>query len=284
MKVAFFFFTCCSLLFAFTIDTPSARVDIFQAMENKWITVKAVSKGGNSEDCASIEVKNISGSPLSIVVPSGTLLNSINEDEQDIIVTQPATLFVQNNGTAGKNLYGFCCQASGGLPVSGNPFKTEMCGDELLRKLAEHLAVNSYSPTQQQNAIWAVSDRHSIGGISDEEDKSAQPLREFTANLLHQPVPFYQVDYGYVPNTVFVYAPKTLKGTMDYRITVSGKASLYIYNPEGEKFETFFENRPMQSGFYKQRFSYTATDMTAGTYRVELVVDGKLICENSITL
>ena len=272
------------LFVAATINRPPEKVDVFTALQKKWIEVKAISNGLNSEECASLNIRNLSGKLLQVSMPAGTVLNSSDNAYQDILVTKPEDVFVDAGKTVTENAYGFCCQASNGIAGEGEGFSVEKCSNEKLLKLSEHLALNKYDPELEQSAIWAVSDQHSVGGIYNDNKPQCEKLRKFTADLLGQKVPFYDVDYGYELNTPFVYEPKTLEGNMSYALNESGRASLKIYAPDGSLFQTFYENKYMQSAFFTQHFRYTATDMMAGEYKVKLTVNGKLISEQSIVL
>ena len=264
--------------------TPTAKTNIVDGIAKKSLSVKAISTGGNSEKCVNVQVKNISSQPLEVAIPAGTLFNTDNDDKQDILVTEPSVMMVQAGKSVTMPAFGFCCQANNGVPSVGETFHVEKCKDANLVALANHIQSNNYDPMLQQHAIWAVSDHHSIGGIFSEDKKQCEDLRKFTADLTHQEMPFYTVDYGYEANTPFVFAPKTLAGNMSYFVPSTGKATLCIYDPQGSPFVLFYENKHMSDGFYTQRFRYTATGMAAGDYRVRLTVDDKLVCEKVITL
>jgi len=286
MKTIIVVLLCCSsLLFLNATLTPlPLETDLITALNKQWVTVNAISTGGNSEECVNLEVKNISAQPLRISLAPGTLFNTLDNDNQDILVTRPSE-FVVNKGTPViAKAYGFCCQADKGLSNPGDELTLTACTDEKLLSLAKHLSTTAYDPALQQHAVWAVSDKHSVGGILNDNRTQCNSLRTFTAGLLGQPVPTYDVDYGYELNTPFIYAPKTLKGTMNYRIAQTGKASLHLYDPNGKLFQTFFEDRTMSSGFYTQRFSYTATDMEAGEYQVKLILEGRVLSVSSIVM
>jgi hypothetical protein len=262
----------------------TSKLNILDAIAKKAVAVKAISTGGNSEKCINVEVKNLSAQPLEVSIPAGTLFNTDNQESQDILVTEPSTMIVQVGKSVTMQAYGFCCQASNGVPQTGESFHVEKCKDPNLVALANHIQSKNYDPLLQQHAIWAVSDKHSIGGIYSSNQQHCQDLRKFTADLTHQEVPFYNVDYGYEANTPFVFAPKTLAGEMSYFVPSSGKATLCIYDPSGSPFVLFYENKHMSDGFYSQRFRYTATGMEPGEYRVRLTVDEKLVSEKIITL
>jgi hypothetical protein len=269
---------------AMTPPAPLQKVDLLTAIQKKMVSVKPLSNGQNSEICIDMEVKNLTSSPIELTVQPGTLFNTTDNSMQDIIVTQPTTVYAYYNKPTSMPIYGFCCQAGNAVPSPGSDFNVQACSNKELVQLAKHCASRRYDPELQQAAIWAVSDKHSVGGIYNDDKAQCDSLRTFTANLLHVAVPFYDVDYGYTPNTAFVYSPKTLSGAMQYEIQKAGKASLIIYGPDKEVFEAFYVDKPMTSGFYTQRFRYSATNMAAGDYTVVLLVDNQKVVQQVITL
>ena len=259
-------------------------MDLLTALEKKLITAEAVSNGRNSEECANVRIKNLTGEKIQLRIPPGTLLNSSDNSEQDLLITRPTDIMVDRFQGVTVPAYGFCCQADNGLPSEGHSFGIEKCSNENLQKMANYLAEKPYDPSLQQAAIWSVSNDHSIGGIYGDNENECAELRKFTADLLKQPVPFYDVDYGYELNTEFVYAPKTLEGTMQYQLTREGKASLGIYDPSGNLFHVFYTDQRMDWGYYTQSFKFTATGMDPGDYTVVLVVDGRKVNQQTIRI
>jgi hypothetical protein len=250
------------------------KVTLLDAVRERWITLEAQSTGGNSEECVTLKIKNTSGKPLQLTVEPATVFNTEDNSDQDIVVTRPTDVLVQAGQTTTAKAFGFCCQASNGLSNEGDRMIAEACKSPKLAETARYLAAKKYDPDLQQHAIWAVSDNHSIGGIYSDNRLQCDDLRGFTAGLLGQPVPNYDLDYGYELNTPFVFAPKTLSGSMQYKVIKPGRASLQVFDPEGELYQVFYDNRYMESGNYTQRFSLTATGMIPGAYVVKLIIDG----------
>jgi len=261
------------LLSAHNLRTPQ-RTDLLSAIRERLVSVKATSLGGNSEECVRLQVTNLTPRKLELTIPSGTLFNTVRDFNQDILVTRPTDFFVDASKTTTATAYGFCCEASKGISGEGDELRIQACSNNKLVETARKLGSKKYDPDLQQHTIWAVSDNHSIGGIWNDDREVSNDLRTFTAQLLGQPVPTYDVDYGYELNTPFVFAPKTIKGEMEYKVVKPGRASLQIFGPNGNLFQTFYENRHMISGNYKQRYMYTATGMEAGDYTVKLIIDG----------
>jgi hypothetical protein len=270
----------------FLCATPSPapeKISLTSAVKQKKVSLVATSTGMNSEECVKLELKNISGKPLKIEIPAGTLFDSANQHEQDILVTRQSEAILAANQSTTAKAYGFCCQATNAVPMPGSTFNVSDCTNEKLVKVATYLNNYPFNISSQQSAVWAVSDKHSVGGIFG-SGKDMDSLRTFTARLTGQDVPFYKVDYGYIPNTAFVYAPKTLEGNMDFKLDNPGKGTLVIYDPEGEPFQVFFYEKHMTRGTYSQHFRYTATNMIPGEYRVRMLLNNELVSERKITL
>lgn len=264
---------------------PAAkRVDIHTALRQKLISVNAEGKGMNSENCVDLNIKNLSSAPVEIVVPTGTLFDTVNEGEQNILTTQPTVLALQPGGSATGEAYGFCCQSTNSVPSVGSVFKVKSCTDTSLVKMADYLSAHTYDPGMQQSAIWSVSDGHSLGAIYNNDRKQTEELRTFTASLTGREVPFYNVDYGYTANHEFVRTVKVLQGTMNIRVLRAGKASLCMYGPDGHIVQCFYVDRPLDAGDYAQRFKYASTELAAGIYKVRLTVNGQLASERIIEI
>lgn len=260
---------------SFVPITPLAeKTDLLKAMSEGLIKVKATSLGLNAEECVQLKITNLSSRKLNLIVNPGTVFHPTDESTQDILVTRPTEVVAEASKPATAKAYGFCCAASKGLPKEGGEMRIQACTNNQLIQTAQKLSAKPYSPDLQQHTVWAVSDNHSIGGIWSDSREQSSELREFTAKLLGQPVPTYDVDYGYELNTPFVFAPKSIKGEMSFRVTKPGRASLCVYNPDGQLFQTFFENKYLASGQYSQRFSYTSSNLAPGDYIAKLIVDG----------
>lgn len=259
------------------------KMDLTDAVKQKKVSLTATATGGNSEECIDLKLKNISGKPLRISIAPGTLFDSSVNSEQDILVTRESEAILAANQTSTAKAYGFCCQLHNALPNKGNTYSAVACTNPRLKDMAEFLGKNKYDVQAQQSAVWAVSDNLSAGGIYG-DGKELDSLRNYAALLAVQDKPFYQVDYGYSPNTQFVYAPKTLEGNMDFFLEKNGKATLVVYDPNGEPFQVFYTDKRMTTGNYSQHFRYTATNMMPGEYRVRMLLDNALVCERKITL
>lgn len=284
MKTILFSAVClCTLSFA-SLPSCLKKIDVFTAMDHGLIAVSAVSLGGNSEECVSLKVRPVGGTPLEVSIPAGTHLDNGEPTRQDILTTRPLTILAKTNSTVTCKAYGFCCAATKGVPKEGDSYTLKKPTNPKWADMANVLATATYPAAMQQAAIWTVSDNLSLGSIYSDNKEQTTALREAASRITGKAVPFYDVNYGYLPNEPFVYTIKELSGEMQVSIQTRGKSTLALYAPDKEVVDVFYVDRPVQQGLHTIRFRYSSGVLQPGTYTVALWIDGKKADERKIEI
>lgn len=262
-----------------------SKVDVVKAAEEGMIDVEYTSLSGSSRDCVSMHITNKSTRPLKLSVDPGLRVYTHDPGEQDILVTREAEFTVAAGKEVEVPLWGYCCESMNTTPGLESEFSHADYAGDLLCSVANHLNLNEYLPSMEQNAVWSVSNMHPIAGIYDEEADNSDQLREFCADLLEEEVPFYNIQYGDVLDQPFTDEPGKLSGSMEYRVDETCKVDLILLDPDGEELVQFFEGRLRHpQAIYKQNFEFEATSMKRGEYRFQLVSGEEVLEERMMTL
>ena len=176
----------------------SASISEFQKLiqQNK-LEVRVLSTGAYQEDCLQFFITNKSNASIHLQLQPGMQFNSQTETEQDLILTSTIDKVL----AAGAKLVcigkAYCFQASRGCPSKGGKYTLFDKQDTGLSRVAEFLAKRGFAPHINQNAIWTVSDHHSIAAIPDTSE-ALQSLRVLLARLSNQVIPWYRTDYAHI--------------------------------------------------------------------------------------
>ena len=262
-----------------------SEIDVVKAEEDGMIDVQYTSLSGSSRDCVNMQINNKSSRLLKLSIDPGLRIFTENPDEQDILVTREAEFIVDVGKTVDVPLWGYCCESLNSTPRLESEFSHADYAGELLCSMANHLNLNEYLPSIEQNAVWSVSNAHPIAGIYHEQAENTAQLREFCADLLEEEVPFYNIMYGDVLDQPFDDQPGKLNGSMEYRVDETCKVDLLLLDPDGKLLVEFFEGRLRHpQAVYKQSFEFEATSMKRGEYKFQLVSDEKVLEERSMIL
>jgi hypothetical protein len=273
-----------ALSFCSFLLVPS-KVDVVKAAEDGMIDVEYTSLAGSSRDCVNMQISNKSARPLKLSVDPGLRVYNQNPHEQDILVTREAEVIVAAGKTVDVSLWGYCCESMNGTPGLESEFSHADYAGEMLCSVANHLNLNAYVPSMEQNAVWSVSNMHPIAGIYEEDATNGDQLREFCADLVGEEVPFYNIQYGDVLDQPFADEPGKLSGSMEYRVDETCKVDLILLDPDGLEMVQFFEDRLRHPrAIYKQNFNFEATSMKRGEYLFQLVSEDEVLEERSMTL
>lgn len=249
------------------------QLSIQKAFDKKYITAKAICKGGLELDYS---VSNLVKDSLIITIPAGWRFNSNagKNDYQDILMTHEEILVLKPKETKIFDIKGFCCEATKGGPQKGAPYTLGKLADSSLVSLARYLNTHKVDENTQQYSVWAISDGKETANITSNNDSIASLLRIFVSHVKGEPLPWYTLlkrakitSSGEVQDH-----PVRFKADINYGVFKTCYSYCYIVDSSGQKVsEIFGQWLQPENTDYKANFNVAG--LKKGEYK--LVLEGK---------
>lgn len=166
-----------------------------------------------------VNVKNISGKSLKLIMPKGTIFVPDNGEEQTL-VTSGDELFALGAGQEKQIVRpGFCTELHDHGSGEESTFKLGMSKNEKLLSIIGFM--DSLKITDEdviQHAVWSVTDNSSIGYIDIGDTTKERLLRERLVSLTGQKMPWYETDSRIerTPEREFVIRSTTVEGELSF--------------------------------------------------------------------
>jgi hypothetical protein len=275
------------LVFAFSItEIPlfaNSPISVEEAVKKGFIKLSIKAKGGYTGDVMKMEIQNLTNKTLDIKLEAGRILDSQNNNQQDILVTKPQEVFLSSKESKNINVFGMCCQAHNGAPTADADYKVGKLADSSLIKLANFIDKNKYyTNTTAQEAVWCVSDNNSLGSIVDGDINDVNILRKFVSHITGRPIPSYNITYKRQNDRDVLGSVTKIDGVFDYLLPANCHATLGIYNNQGQLIQTIFQNIAHQKGEYNIYYTFRTKDLPKGIYYARMNADGHLHKEMQI--
>jgi hypothetical protein len=269
------------LLVAFTMTGmptfASTVLSVEEAAKKGLIKLSIKGKGGFTGEVIEMKIQNLSHERIALKVEAGRRLDSKDNAEQDILVTQPQEFFVNASQNKIIAVYGMCCQAHNAAPDSKSIYLVGKLADSNLVKLAHFIDENKYytSYTAQQS-VWVVSDDNSLGSISDGSKEDVDKLQKFVSTITGKIIPPYSISYQRESNGRAMGTASKIEGEFDYSLPMPCHATMGIYTESGKLIQLIFENLQSDRGDYKLYYTFKTLGLPEGTYYARVNADGML--------
>jgi hypothetical protein len=258
-------------------------VSLDEALKNGMITLEAGATGGHSGQSLKLNIMNHQPGDWVLQIQAGEQFASEDPGEQDLIVIRRQSLAMKEKGAKEVLLQARCTQAGNRSPSSGSGFRYAGPAEGKLAKLVNFIDQAKIVDHPAQEAIWTVTNGHSLAYIDHEE------LQKLSAALLGVEKPTYAVESRPVPpseeagRTAFeAREPALLKGAFACQLEKDIQASFGLYNEEGEELLQLFANRTLRKGTNRMRFSFEISDLERGTYYARLSSEGRVVEEEAM--
>lgn len=211
------------------------KMNLQKALDLKLVKAEVKSLGGHSGFCINMNLKNLTKDSLVIIVEAGRRLNSVEDKNQDILITQQEIIAMSKAESRSFNVKGYCCQSSHSSPSAGAKYDVNKMADSNLVSVARYLNISKMEPNVEQQAIWAISDNKATANIASQKDTTLLPLKQLVANLKGEKLPWYSMitkTVVFASGSMQTY-PLYLRGKMSYSNDKEDYVSLYIFNEKG---------------------------------------------------
>ena len=226
-----------ALLFAGNINAKHRKMELQKALESKQIKASALSTGGFQGYCIQLNVENMTNDSLILLVEAGRRLISMEEKDQDILITREEIIVLRNKQQKWVPVYGFCCQASNHCPKKNAKYALNNIADTNLAILARYISVNKFNDHIVQQAVWAVSDMQPSAQVNGKKDTMINKLRNLVCVLKREELPWYALDtktFVYQSGRMENYAT-LLTGKLNYNISEDSYTTLHVLDTKGRE-------------------------------------------------
>jgi hypothetical protein len=265
---------------AFAVTTLSVE----DAAKKGLVKLSIKGKGGYTGDVIEMKVQNLSNQNLDLKLEAGRRLDSKNNDDQDILVTQAQEFIVSSGQRKTISVNGMCCQAHNSAPTAKSFYTVGKLADSNLIKLANYIDKNHYYTNYSaQQSVWVISDDNSPGSIGGDDKKERDSLRAFVSRLTGKIIPPYDITYQSGNDGTAMGRATRIEGIFDYELPMNCHATMFICNERGEVVQKIFENIASERGDYKIFYTFRTKDLPEGTYYARVNADGMLQKQMKIT-
>lgn len=247
------------------------RMSLQKALDQKLVEAVAKSLGGHQGPCIHMELKNLTARPLNIVVEAGRRLNSLNDAEQDILITKEQLIALREHEHRSFQVKGFCCQSSHLSPSPGARYGVNKMADSSLVTLARYLSSHKLESSAEQMAVWAISNKLSSANIAAETDSSLLGLKQLVCRLKQEVMPWY----SFICKTVVFRSgvmetyPLWLRGQLDFTNDAYSYTTLHVLNEAGMEVCYILEQWTAP-GAQAYSLNLPVKGLAKGKYRIEL--------------
>lgn len=220
---------------AFTSPDSQKEILLRDAISNHTVSTQIRSNGDYSGNSIILSISNNTNAKLNIKIPAGTLYHPEEDEEQTLIQLEDEFIVLNPKGTYNGELAAYCTESDDRCPTENGTMEMAFTEKKEFIDFLEYLKGKKIDESTYQDAVWAISDGHSISHIVavDEEEKD---LRNYVANLTNQEDSWYtsprnvQVD----ESGNFNYETVNIEGDIEFDCTRGAKVRQDIYKADGE--------------------------------------------------
>lgn len=267
----FYLFSFLFIIVAFSFGSSSKEIDLKDAVQGNLVSAKTISNGTYHDESVEISIKNNTASTLRIKIPSGTLFHPEDNGEQTLIQLEDDFIALKPHGSFDGQISAYCTEASNRCPSENSPMKMTMNQNKNLNAMIQYLKGKSINKDGFQDAVWAISDGHSISNIetSTKEDKA---FRTYLATLTNQKDTWYTSpqNVNVDNNGNFNYETVNISGKIDFDCQKGASVRQDIYKASGEAVFVSEKYMTVQSGKVTYKFRLSVKGWEKGDYYIRV--------------
>jgi hypothetical protein len=274
------------VMFALQVQGKHQTLSLKKALELNVVKASAISLGGHADYCMKMNLKNLINDSLIVIVEAGRRLNSLDDKNQDILITKEEIIVLMKHEDKWFKVKGYCCQASNHSPPVNSKYAVNTLADSNLVRLANYLNKNSFDQNVEQQAIWAISDLRPTAQITAKNDSLLVPLRQLVANLKGEPLPWYTVisaTHVFTSGIMETY-PLWLRGKLEYAIDKDCYTTLHIMDAKGAEVCQIIRQWALAGGDKKFDLNIPLKGLAKGKYTIELNTPDKQLVKKEFEI
>ncbi|MBN1253325.1 MAG: hypothetical protein JXR51_10430 [Bacteroidales bacterium] len=161
--------------------------------------------------------------------------------------------------------------------------------DSSFIKLAQFLNKSELPINVMQNAIWVLSNNHSLNSIHNDKKENAEKMKELFQLLSYLKkivyvFPWYTLTYKTDTSRVFSNRPNYMFAEIEYYLPHQSSVDLLIRDSKNLIAKKIFIEKPHHQGNYNYKFDLDVGNFPKGKYYFRLYADNQMIMEKEFEL
>jgi hypothetical protein len=185
--------------------------------------------------CISLDLHNLSTSSLSLILENGRFLETLDTNEQRMIVTRQALISLLPGKKRTYPIYAMCTQMHDASPRPQSVLALGAMATGGLLQLTQFIGTKNYQDHTGQEAIWAITDNNDLSNIYSENAQELKEMLQIVSKITGKPVPE-------IPQPI-EYAEGSVSGEIIFHNKQSESYSMILEDESGKEIVTFFENQ-----------------------------------------
>jgi hypothetical protein len=258
-------------------------VELADALRRNLVALTVKGFGGHQGVSLEVTCRSLTGKALKVRIEQGQMMEPADPGEQTLLVAHSQTLNVEAKTPAAAKLRTFCAQAGDRSPLAGASFALGALAPENLRTLLRQIAAQGkLDDPDAQQAVWCMTDGHSLAGIGDPE------LQRITAKLVGKNPPGYRVKYHTVETPGEAALPGkalVVESQFRYVLEKDEKTSLLLLDAAGTVVKTVSKDKKDIAGEHRSGLRLEVHNLPPGNYTVRLQTSaGKVLQDLAVEL
>ena len=268
------------------------RMSLLEANRKQLITFSVARTNQSFMDKGlRLTIKNASKKALSIKVDPALLFTASDSSYQDLILPGNEILVVAAGTERSLQVQTYCAKSYAKSPDQDVLFTFAKQEDSTFIKTFNFIRKNGIITDLTQEAVWFLTDKNkNLSNVySGSNEAQSNKLIKFLSELTQTKLPGYytQKPINTTPNQI-ARIPKVLKLAVNLKWTqeTTQKMNLSIFDSEGKKLQSYFEDKEMTAGTYELSAKFETSRYPQGAYKVKLYTsdDATLITEVEVPL
>lgn len=259
-----------SLSFTIVVNAKHRQLSLESATKQNLLKFKIKGTGTHQGKCLNLQLESSFPDSLWLILEAGCRLDSKNEFEQDILVTQEQIFVLGGFQKANTKITGYCCQATNSSPQRNADFTFGKPTDKNLVLIARYLNAHPADEHTTQSAVWCVSNKKPLASIP----KIHNDLREFVSSITGEQLPWYEVEYNTSANNVAAsQQAKKVFGYVDYKLKQEGKLQIELRDSKGRLIMNISNQKFVTAGEHDFWFEMQVSHYPKGKYYLHFLSD-----------
>ena len=265
-----------STLSSFSPVIPIQEIDLFDAISQNLVRVDATSNGKHSGYSVLLTLTNNTSNTLRIHIPGGLNYNPNDNGEQTLIQLHEQFVALKPNEKHDGKIAAFCTEASDRCPSENSRMTITRNKNAGLEQLVDYLKTNNtVTKSAYQDAVWAISDGHSISNIVTETPQD-ESFRRKIAEITGQKNTWYTSPQNVRIDAAGNFRQETLRisGMLSFTCPKGTEVHQDIHKGNGDVF--FASDKTMRAAYggnIKYEFKLAVQGWERGDYYI-LIHDG----------
>ncbi len=262
----------------------NTEISIEDAVKRNLVSANFISLSGHEGNCIEAQVINKQNNEISLFFEPGRIINSAENNLQDIILTKKMSIKIKGYQKKVVPLYGFCCQLNNSSPTFKSNYLLGKMADSGLVKLANFLNQNNFDLTTQQKAVWCLSDNNSLESVPQTFDSSSNALIGLCAKLKHEAVPNNFFTYLNLPNIMFSNIKYFYKTKVEYQKKSNSKLMIAVFDSLGNPIKVIADNNYSTAKNNSYKLCFSVYNWKKGKYYLRILEGNKKEYESSFEI